>query len=183
MNREHPLRILWLSLRHQCLNALVMVGSILLCALLSLARLPGMELLGIGPNWLLIWVVVWSLKHGTVQATVAGLALGWIQDGLTATYPYHTLSLAVVGFLTARLRKPRYVQGNFIVLAFVAFAMAGIAETVTAIQYVVQGFRSPADIWPDYQRLALSSALLTSLWAPALAYPLYCWWNRGTRFS
>ena len=40
------------------LNWCVTVGSVLLCTLILLTRFPGMELLGVGPNWLLIWVVV-----------------------------------------------------------------------------------------------------------------------------
>jgi hypothetical protein len=33
------------------------------------------------------------------------------------------------------------------------------------------------DIWMQHQRIALSSAILSSLWAPALYYPLNRWWT------
>lgn len=176
MNREQPLAILFFGLRRQLLSILLIVGSVLLCALLSFARLPGMELLGIGPNWLLIWVVVWSLPRSSLQGVIAGMALGWLQDGLTSPYPSHALSLSVIGFLAARLGKNRYLRDNFIALIWIVFLLAGFAEIATALQYILQKGRSPADIWRDCQRIALSSAILSSLWAPAFAYPFnYCW--------
>lgn len=176
MNREVPLARLFLRLRRPLLSTLLIIGSVLLCVLLSFARFPGLELLGIGPNWLLIWVVVWSLPRSTWQGIIAGLALGWIQEGLTSPYPSHALTLSLVGFLAARLGKNRYLRDNFIALVWLVFILAGLAEMATALQYVIQEVRSPADVWHDCQRIALSSAVLSSLWAPAFAYPFnYCW--------
>jgi rod shape-determining protein MreD len=60
----------------QIINWVVTVGSVILCLMVLPARLPGMELLGIAPNWLLIWVVAWSIKRTALQGALAGLALG-----------------------------------------------------------------------------------------------------------
>jgi rod shape-determining protein MreD len=173
----------------QILSCLVTVGSAILCLLLLPTRFPGMELLGIGPNWLLIWVVIWSLKRTVFQGAIAGLALGMIQDGMTHIYPTHTLSLILVGVLTARIQKQRYLQEDFISISLMVFGMAILAETVTAIQYILPADvtsltieyprRSWSGIWLDYQRIALCSAILTSLWAPVLYYPLTLWWERS----
>lgn len=160
----------------QSLNGLIIAGSVLLCSLLLMARLPGMELLGIAPHWILIWVVAWSVKRSIWEGAIAGLALGWIQDGLTSAQPSHVLSLVVVGVLTARLQKQKYIQEDFISVALIVFGMAIVAETITAIQYVFMGIRDLGDIWLDHQRIALTSAILSSLWAPALYYPLSRWW-------
>ncbi len=159
------------------MNCLVTVASVLLCVLISPTRLPGMELTGIGPNWLLIWVVVWSVKRTVFQGAFAGLVLGLIQDGMTAYAPTHILSLVVVGALTARLQKERYLKEDFISIALITFAMAVIAETVTAIQYSFQGDRSLIEIWTYHQLIALGSAVLSSLWAPIIYYPLNRWWK------
>lgn len=167
-------------------NYLITIGSILLCLLLLPARLPGMELLGIAPNWLLIWVVAWSLKRTALQGAVAGLALGWIQDGMTSSQPSHVLSLVLVGVLSARIQKERYIQEDFISVALIVFGMAVVAETVTAIQYCFaltiadnsNLFVNIANIWTDHQRIALSSAILSSLWAPVVYYPLSRWWEQ-----
>lgn len=142
------------------------------------ARLPGMELLGIAPNWLLIWVVAWSIKRTALQGALAGLTLGLIQDGMTSPQPTHVLSLALVGVLTARIQKQRYIQEDFISVALIVFGMAVVGETVTAIQYSFMGDRNLAEIWTDHQRIALSSAILSSLWAPVVYYPLNRWWEQ-----
>lgn len=158
-------------------NCLVTAFSVVVCLLISPTRLPGMEIAGIGPNWLLIWVVSWSVKRTAFQGALAGLMLGLIQDGMTAHAPTHVLSLMVVGILTARLRKERYLKEDFISIALIVFAMAVIAETVMAIQYTVQGDRTLVEIWTYHQLIALGSAVLSSLWAPIVYYPLNRWWQ------
>jgi rod shape-determining protein MreD len=140
-----------------------------------------MELVGIGPDWLLIWVASWSLHRPVLQAILAGLVLGLIQDGMTATYPSHVFSLVLVGFLCAKRQKQGYGKHNFITVILVVFGMAGVAETITALQYALEGLRPLADIWRDYQRIALSSAILSSLWSPVLYYPLKQWWERDRK--
>lgn len=159
------------------LNGLVIVLSIALCAMLLLVRLPGMELLGIGPNWLLIWVVSWSIKRTVWQGLLAGVTLGLIHDGMTAVYPSHILSLVLVGVLTASLRRQLYLQENLISVVLIVFFMVIVAETAIAIQYSLVYVRPLREIWQDYQRIAIASATLSSLWAPALYYPLNQWWT------
>jgi rod shape-determining protein MreD len=166
-----------IPLSRPVLNWGVTVISVLVCLMLSPTRLPGMELSGIGPNWLLIWVVAWSVKRTAWQGALAGIILGMIQDGMTAPEPTHALSLALVGILTARLQKQRYVQEDFISVALIVFGMAVLAETVTALQFSLHGGgRSLIEIWTHHQFVALSSAILSSLWAPILYFPLNRWW-------
>lgn len=165
--------------QRQWLNGGITAGSVLLCLLLTPTRLPGVELLGIGPNWTLMWVVAWSIKRTLWHGILAGLALGLIQDGMIGSYPTHTIALVLVGFLSARLQKPRYIQEDFISVALVVFGMVIVAETVIAISYSIGG-RPITEIWHEYQRLVLASAILSSLWAPILYYPLNRWWGSQT---
>jgi len=177
--------LLWSPYVRQLLNWGVTAGSVMVCLFVLPSRLPGMELLGVGPNWLLVWVVAWSIKRSPWQGAFAGLVLGLVQDGMTSPDPTHTLSLAAVGILTALLQKQRYVQEDFISVALIVFGMAVLAETVIAVQFSLQGshfatqntYRSLAEIWGYHQRIALSSAILSSLWAPVLYYPLNRWWQ------
>lgn len=167
------------------LNWCVTAGSVLLCTLTLLTRFPGMELLGVGPNWLLIWVVAWSLQRSPFQGALAGICVGLIQDGLTSPIPTHTLSLAVAGILTARLQKQKYIQEDFISVAMIVFGMAVVVETVMAIQFSIGVLmnRLPSsyfiltETWLYHQQVALSSAILSSLWAPVVYYPLSRWWK------
>ena len=165
--------------RYSYLNKLIIAASAILCLLLSLTRLPGMELLGIGTNWILIWVVVWSTKRTIFQGAIAGLVMGLILDGLTGAYPSHVLSLVVVGVLTARLQKHKYIKEDFLSVALIVFVMVIMAETITSVQYIWLGMSSFEDIWQDYQQLVLSSAILSSLWTPVLYYPLNSWWEKN----
>ena len=172
--------------RHpQLVNAGITLASVFLCLMLLPSRIPGMELLGVGPHWLLIWVVAWSVKRTMWQGAIAGLVLGLLQDAMASPHPTHTLSLIVVGVLTARLQKQRYLQEDIVSIALIVFAMAVIAETVLALQISLDQLFSDNSLYPGlpkiwlyHQRVALSSAILSSLWAPALYYPLNRWWDR-----
>jgi len=145
-----------------------------------------MELLGVAPNWLLIWVVSWSINRSFWQAGLVGWAIGFLQDGMSEHTPTHAISLLIVGVLTASLKKQRYVQEDFISVAMIVFAMSAIAETVMALQFCWHTWRpgtslmfsSIDEVWSYYQNIVLSSALLSSLWAPTLYYPLNYWWRR-----
>ncbi|MBD2246454.1 rod shape-determining protein MreD [Nostoc sp. FACHB-888] len=163
----------------QLLGWIVTASSVLLCLLLLPTRLPGMELLGIGPNWLLIWVVAWSVKRTVFAGAFAGIVLGLLQDSMTSPNPTHALSLGIVGILTALLQKQRFIEEDFISIAVIVFVMAVLAETIFGLQLTLMGNeRKLTDIWTYYQRVALASAILSSLWAPVVYYPLNRWWQR-----
>ena len=153
-----------------------MLVCLVICAIAMYARLPFMTLLGLSPNWLLIWLVIWSLNRSVGEAAIAGVAVGLIQDALTIpsgieSAPTHVLGLALVGGLTAALDKERYIQENFISIALIAFAMTVISETAIALQFTIQGHNIER-IWQMQQRITLGSALLTSLWSPVVHFPL-----------
>jgi rod shape-determining protein MreD len=159
-------------------NWAVNLGSIAICLLLLPARLPGMELLGLTPNWLLIWVVIWSLKRSPLQGTIAGVCLGLLQDGMAGRYPSHIIGLAIAGYFTARLQKPRYLKEDFISVALIVFGMTLIAEAAIALQLGLRGILPWGEIGHHLPAIALASAILTSLWAPILYFPLNHWWER-----
>ena len=165
------------------LNGVVIVFSVLICILLLPARLPGMELLGINPHWLLIWVVAWSVKRTSLEGAIAGLILGLIQDGMTGGHPTHIFGLILVGIITSRIQKEKYIKEDFVSVALIVFAMVILTETITAIQYMFQGLRNFSDIWLHHQKVALASAILSSLWTPVLYYPLNYWWSKLEKFK
>jgi rod shape-determining protein MreD len=131
-----------------------------------------MELLGITPNWLLIWLVTWSVKRNIWQSMTAAIALGLIHDSLTGAYPSHILSLLVVAILTANTYNQKYVKEDVISLVLIVFGMAIIVQTITALQYSFSDRQMLLDIWLNYQQISLTSAIISSLWTPFLYYPL-----------
>ncbi|MGB3571334.1 MAG: rod shape-determining protein MreD [Phormidesmis sp.] len=169
----------------QIWNWVVTIGSVFFCLLILPVRLPGMDIVGVGPNWLLIWVVTWSVNRMPWEGAIAGIVLGLLQDGLSAPFPSHTIGLAIAGILTARLHQRRFLQEDLVSVALVVFGLAVITETMMALQLTAQYLSSEDPLYPSLgiiwqyqQRVALSSAILTSLWAPALYYPLKKWWDR-----
>ncbi len=156
-------------------------------------RSPGFELVGLTPDWPLIWVVSWSVNRESWQGAVAGLVLGLMQDGLTQTEPTHALGLAVVGFLTSHLQNQRFMKEDFVSIALIVFGMVVVAETTLALQWTVllaltlppldamvdygSDVRSIESIWNHHQRITLTSAIITSLWAPAVYLPLNTLWS------
>lgn len=170
--------------RYRWLNVTVILGSVLFCLLMLPARPLGMELLGVTPNWLLVWVVTWSLKRAPWEGAIAGLTLGLLQDAMTSPYPTHTVGLILVGVLTARIQKHRFIQEDFVSVALIVFGMVVLAQTTIAFQVALHKLLQPqslypalTEIWQQHQRIVLSSAILTSLWAPILYYPLNRWWH------
>jgi rod shape-determining protein MreD len=178
---------IWQPRTRAIVDYLIMFGSVMLCLMMLPARLPGMELLGIGPNWLLIWVVAWSVKRSAWQGALAGVILGLLQDAMTSSNPTHALSLGLVGLITSLMQKQRFIQEDFISIALIVFVMAGISETLFALQLVLssvpsasgtQYYRVAADVWMYFQKVALASAILSSLWAPVVYFPLNRWWQK-----
>ncbi|MEY2976477.1 MAG: hypothetical protein RLZZ435_614 [Cyanobacteriota bacterium] len=198
------------------LQSCVICISVFICFCLSLARLPGTEIAGVGANWFLIWVVSWSLRRSPLDAAIGGVTIGLIMDGLTGepgVFPTHILGFTIVAVLAALLQKERYIQEDFVSAALIVFGMAVLFETIMAIQFSLQtqtqlwlpflinpapppsnptsllvldplvdpevvnqvGF-TLGEIWTYHQRLALSSAIVSSLWTPIVYYPLSRFW-------
>lgn len=166
-------------LARKVINYTVTVLSIVLCVLAVLAPIPGMELLGIKPNWLLIWLVAWSLKRSLLSAAIAGLVLGLILDGMTASDPSHIFSFMLVGVLTVLIYRHlmKKMQEDFISVALIVFGMAILVETIRALQFSQMGDHTLVDLWLYQQQVALSSAILSSLWAPVIYFPLNRLWE------
>jgi rod shape-determining protein MreD len=171
-----PLRF-WTRSALTRLNFCILLGAIFLCAVLQLYPLPGITLMDVQPNWLLIGVVTWSAKRSSIQGIVAGITLGWIQDGLTTNHPTHALGLAIAGFLTSRVDKQRLINEDFISAALLVFFLALLVEATLAGQFALRGNWNSEALWLHLQRVGLSSAILSSLCTPLLYVPLNRWWD------
>lgn len=154
------------------LQIVYIVISVIICCLLLMLRIGGMELIGITPNWLLIWLVTWSVKRNLWQSLVAAIALGLIWDSLTGIYPSHVLGLVVVALLTSNVYSQKYVKEDAISIILIVFGMSILSETTTALQYSLQTEIPLLDIWLNYQKNCLASAIISSLWTPLIYFPL-----------
>lgn len=157
------------------LNILFIFTSVIVCSILMFLDIPGVELLETNPNWLLIWVVAWSIKRTVWQGAIAGFIMGWIYDAITISSPSHVLSFVLVGVFTSRLQKQKYIGEDFISVAFIVFFMTVFAETIFALQYAREYLISISEVRQKYQQIAIISAIITSLWSPAFYYPFNMW--------
>jgi rod shape-determining protein MreD len=176
------------------LNGLAIVSSVSLCLLLLPTRFPGMEILGVGPSWLVMWTIAWSLRRSIWHAVTAGVVLGLIQDAMTfpsistlGSMPSHVLSLTTVGVLTYVLCKRRYLTDEILPVAIATFGLTLVSEVVTGSQYFVQtaidrsldaSFDSFGHLWHNQSPVMLITAVLSSLWMPIIYYPLHLWWQK-----
>ncbi len=176
------------------LNGLAIVGSVSLCLLLLPTRFPGMEILGVGPSWLVMWTIAWSLRRSIWHAVTAGVVLGLIQDAMTlpsiatlGSLPSHVLSLTIVGVITFVLHKRRYLTDELLPVAIATFGLTLVSEVVIGSQYLVQtatsqsldaSFDSFSHLWINQSPVMLITAMLSSLWMPILYYPLRLWWQK-----
>ncbi|MGF1587872.1 MAG: rod shape-determining protein MreD [Pleurocapsa sp.] len=156
-------------------NILFILASVVVCSILMLVNIPGMELLETNPNWLLIWVVAWSIKRTVWQGAIAGLIIGWIYDGITVSSPSHALSFVLVGILTSSLQKHKYIGEDFISVAFIVFFMTVFAEAIFAFQYAMHYLINISEVVQKYQKIVFISAIITSIWSPAFYYPFNLW--------
>lgn len=159
-------------------NILFIFFSVVICSILMLVDIPGIELLETNPNWLLIWLVAWSIKRTIWQGAIAGLVIGWIYDGIGVYSPSHVLSFVLVGIFTSGLQKQKYIGEDFISVAFVVFFMTIFAETIFAWQYATEYLLSISEVMQKYKQIVIISAIITSLWSPAFYYPFNLWYQR-----
>lgn len=163
------------------LNILFIAAAVMMCALLMLLRIPGVELLGVSPNWLLIGLVAWSIRSSIWQGAIAGIALGCIYDGMAINSPSHILGFVIVGVFTSSLQTQKYIGEDFISIAFIVFFMSICAESIYAVQYARVNFLEWSQVWQKYQQTVLISAMVSSLWSPAFYYPFKIWNSKIAR--
>ena len=120
----------------------MLVLALCVCMLLMPLRLPGLAIGDIAPNWLLIWLVSFSLNRPVLVAVIMGMAIGLVHDALTipqeltGSVPSHVWGMMLISGLTALLQKQRYLREDFISVALIVFGMTVIAETAIAIYAV-----------------------------------------------
>jgi rod shape-determining protein MreD len=175
-------------------NVSVVVGSAGLCLLLLPTRFPGMEILGVGPSWLVMWTIAWSLDRSIWHAATAGVVLGMIQDAMTVSatteiglVPTHVLSLTVVGVLAFWLHKYRYFEDTVVSVSLATFLLALVNELVMGLQYFLQMATQQSveasldrfsQVWASQSPVIAIAAILSGLWMPVLYYPLSLWWQQ-----
>ena len=159
-------------------NPLIIFSSVLLCCLLTLTRWPGMELSGFGPNWLIIWLAVWCIDRTVLQAIFAGLCLGWLQDGLSSSWPSHAIGMLFISVAFQVCFANRVWKSDLLVAPIVIMIGVFINDGIYSLLLSWTQGLSPIHVWQQQPHLFWISPVLSAIWTPAFFWPLRQWWIR-----
>lgn len=201
------------------------VVTAIACLFLLWVPLPGLQLLGYRPNWMIVWLVFWCTGRPAWMGAIAGANIGLLLDSVTTATPSHLLSCAVVGAVVGYWSRRRQAPPRTITLLLWLVALVLLAEGIYAFQHLVanqphgwpdwgtpgtpsrraivynlnqdlsprQGIdpqlvgrpiRSFQEMLHRYLQIGFSSAIVTSLSAPLLLWPLqYLWQQVCGRFT
>lgn len=109
--------------------------------LLALAQmpLPGLSLLGVTPDWLLLGLVLWCQGRRWLTAILAGVLVGWLRDALVASpYPSHALGLALVAYATVWMGQRWTWTRSLVGLMLVTPLLTLVAEGAIALQFLIR---------------------------------------------
>ena len=86
------------------------------------------EIEGVGPSWVLLWLLPWAIEKGPLAGGFAGLCLGLLLDGFFLEGATNIPSLILIGFCWGRLalKGPSIKKSfNFGLLAFLGCLING----------------------------------------------------------
>ncbi len=141
-----------------------------LAAIIQVAVLRHVSILGVKPDLPLIIVVAWGLLAPLGQAAQWGFILGILLD-LASGLPFgiHTLTLTLIGLLIG-LGQRTFFHGN-VIAPPVAIILATILNHVLILATLALFNRQIA--WGDYLlRITLPAILLNTVVAPLVYVPL-----------
>ncbi|MCF7796300.1 MAG: rod shape-determining protein MreD [Lentisphaeria bacterium] len=113
---------------------------------------------GIGPNFLVIFIIAMALRFGPIPSVWAAFVLGLIIDALTATdlMGLTAFSLAVVGYVSAQFRG--YLNKITPILQYV------ILFLIVCIYYVVNDFIAYQSLDWRFNTILLNHILPSSVY-------------------
>ncbi len=113
--------------------------ALLVLLALNQLPLPGLALLGVTPNWLLLGLVLWCQGRRWLTAVLAGVLVGLLQDALVASpYPSHALGLALVGYATVWMGKRWLWTQTLVGLMLVTPLLTLLSEGAIALQFLIR---------------------------------------------
>lgn len=135
-------------------------------ALLQATFLPALRLLGVLPDFALIFLLIWSASHGATEGMFWAFGLGLWMDFLTLErLGTHSMALLVVAAVGGASRGRLFRSGAILPL----FAVVVATLAYSAAGFIIAVLGGEAVSLAGSLRLALVSAALNALVVP-LAY-------------
>lgn len=138
---------------------LAVILSFVIAAVLELVSMPGF-LDAYRPEWLVLTVVYWLIRHPEKMGIVAGFITGLAMDVMSGSYfGIHSLALSLVCYLVLGMHR-RLKMFPVIQQSMVMFFIAGIHLMIV---YTMRSLLSVADNGLEYMWQAFVSALVWPL--------------------
>jgi rod shape-determining protein MreD len=140
-------------------------------AILQVSAMPYIQILGVTPDLVLIFVACWAVVRGYEEATIVAPLAGFIED-LASSDPLGTsaIALAPIVFLAAATRM-RAVDTEFLPTVFVV-ASGSLAYGI--ISMIVLAGTGQSIEWSDsLLRVVLPTCLVNALFTPLIYLPIH----------
>jgi rod shape-determining protein MreD len=148
----------------------VAITTAFFLAILSVSAMPYVKILGVTPDFVLIFAVCWAVVRGQDEALIVVPAAGFIRD-LTTSDPVGTSVLAMIPIvLFAAAIRFRTIDSEFppaivvTVLASVTYGIISMAVLAATGQHI--------DLFDALVRVVLPSAVVNALFCPIVYLPV-----------
>lgn len=149
-------------------------------AILQSSLITRIQVLGVSPDLMLLFIVSWALLEGTHEGLFASLVGGLALDALSgAPFGLSVLSLAAVSYLASVGAKN--VFRTAILLPYVAIALATLIYNSIFLGLLRIMGRTVL-WWPTLWRVVLPNILVNAVCMP-LVYNLVLWIHRRTHIQ
>ncbi len=126
-------------------------------------------ILGVRPDLLLAGLVILARRSGPLVGTLAGFAVGLMQDGLTPDYPgLNAAILCTIGFVCGHLRETIFWDSP-VASALILFLAAVVDH---AAYLAVSSFGHWPSAGVEFLTVGLPSAVYTAVAVPLVFYAL-----------
>ncbi len=159
----------------------ICVSSGLAVPLLTLLAPNWLSLSGIGPCWVVLWLLPCALEEGPLSGIFSGFCQGLILDGVTLGGPTHIPILILLGFWWGRLgRRGIPIDGslNLGLLSWIGSVLVGLSLWIQTWILESESSAHSFQVWGLHTVLA--QGIITGLMAPiACSWLLLRWRKRS----
>jgi len=146
---------------------LILTISILICLILQIALLGGIQVNGGKPDLILILIILWAWGNGWKNGLVAGFFIGLLEDILfSPLLGLNAFCLSLVGFLVGEVRESLYEENVIAIL--LATAAASILNGLLLFSWT-----SIFQLSSSFLKRISSLTLLTSLYNCLLVFLIF----------
>ncbi len=147
------------------------IASAILVPCLALINPRLLAINGVGPSWVVLWLLPWSLAGGPLLGSFAGLCLGLLLDSISLYGATQIPALIVLGFWWGRLGKVSSATHNNLSLGLLAYMGSFCVGISLWLQFYLRHLQISFEIFHSWSfQTILSQSLITGLLSPIISF-------------